>query len=76
MKLEDALQNFLKRIEVIVSMEMGHKITTKEAYKLIKEEIRKLKKSKKAIHHEEVKAPTPLPVAVPPRVVRDNTKKE
>ena len=48
MKLEDALQEFLKRIEVIVSMEMGHKITTKEAYKQIKEEIRKLKKVKKA----------------------------
>ena len=75
MKLEDALQNFLKRIEVIVSMEMGHKITTREAYKQIKEEIRKLKKSKKAIHHEEVKAP-PAPLPVAPRLVRDNTTKE
>jgi uncharacterized protein YacL (UPF0231 family) len=56
MKLEDALQIFLKRVEIIVSMEMGHKIPTKEAYKEIKDEVRKLKKHKKQIHHEQVVA--------------------
>ena len=56
MNLEDALQLFLRRVEVIVSMEMGDKIPTKEAYKEIKEEVRKLKKLKKQIHHEETVA--------------------
>ena len=54
MNLEDALQLFLRRVEVIVSMEMGDKIPTKEAYKEIKDEVRKLKKLKKKIHHEEI----------------------
>ena len=54
MNLEDALQYFLKRVEVIVSMEMGGKLPTKEAYKEIKDEVRKLKKTKKQIHHEQV----------------------
>ena len=56
MNLEDALQYFLKRVEVIVSMEMGGKLPTKEAYKEIKDEVRKLKKVKKQIHHEKVTA--------------------
>jgi len=52
MNLDDALQLFLRRVEVIVSMEMGDKIPTREAYKEIKDEVRKLKKLKKQIHHE------------------------
>ena len=58
MNLEDALQLFMKRIDIIVSMEMGGKIPTKEAYKEIKDEVRKLKKNKKQIHHEKVSATT------------------
>ena len=54
MNLEDALHYFLKRVEVIVSMEMGGKLPTKEAYKEIKDEVRKLKKTKKQIHHAEI----------------------
>ena len=54
MNLEDALQLFMKRIDIIVSMEMGGKLPTKEAYKEIKAEVRKLKKQKKQIHHEQV----------------------
>ena len=46
MNLDDALQLFLRRVEVIVSMEMGDKIPTKEAYKEIKDEVRKLKETK------------------------------
>jgi len=53
MNLEDALQLFMRRVDIIVSMEMGDKIPTKEAYREIKEEVRKLKKLKKKIHHEE-----------------------
>ena len=56
MNLDDALQLFLRRVEVIVSMEMGDKIPTKEAYKEIKDEVRKLKKLKKKIKHEEAAA--------------------
>ena len=54
MNLDDALQLFMRRVDIIVSMEMGDKIPTKEAYKEIKDEVRKLKKLKKQIHHEEV----------------------
>ncbi len=61
MNLEDALQLFLRRVEVIVSMEMGCKIPTKEAYKEIKEEVRKLKKLKKQIHHENYVSRDPVP---------------
>lgn len=52
MNLEDALQLFMRRVDIIVSMEMGGKIPTKEAYKEIRDEVRKLKKQKKVIHHE------------------------
>jgi|TARA_Y100000996_G_scaffold372032_1_gene320730 hypothetical protein len=59
MNLEDALQLFMRRVDIIVSMEMGCKIPTKEAYKEIKEEVRKLKKLKKQIHHEAIAAIDP-----------------
>ena len=61
MNLDDALQLFLRRVEVIVSMEMGDKIPTKEAYKEIKDEVRKLKKLKKKIHHETYVSVDPVP---------------
>ena len=54
MNLEDALQLFMRRVDIIVSMEMGGKLPTKEAYKEIKDEVRKLKKNKKAIHRADV----------------------
>ena len=60
MNLEDALQLFLRRVEVLVSMEMGNKIPTKEAYKEIKDEVRKLKKLKKQIHHENYVSVDPI----------------
>ena len=56
MNLEDALQLFMRRVDVIVSMEMGGKIPTKEAYREIKDEVRKLKRTKKQIHHEAIAA--------------------
>ena len=64
MKLEDALQLFMRRVDVIVSMEMGNKIPTREAYKEIKDEVRKLKKIKKQIHHETIAALDPPPSVV------------
>ena len=59
MNLEDALQLFMRRVDVIVSMEMGGKLPTKEAYREIKDEVRKLKKVKKRIHHEALAAIDP-----------------
>ena len=61
MNLEDALQLFMRRVDIIVSMEMGSKIPTKEAYKEIKDEVRKLKKLKKQIHHENYVSRDPVP---------------
>ena len=54
MNLEDALQLFMRRVDILVSMEMGGKLPTKAAYKEIKDEVRKLKKLKKQLHHEQV----------------------
>ena len=33
MNLEDALQLFMRRVDILVSMEMGGKLPTKQAYK-------------------------------------------
>jgi len=65
MNLEDALQLFMRRVDVIVSMEMGGKLPTKEAYKEIKDEVRKLKKTKKKIHHANLVSTSAPPVVVP-----------
>jgi len=64
MNLEDSLHYFLKRVEVIVSMEMGGKLPTKDAYKEIKDEVRKLKKTKKQIHHATLASTSAPPVVV------------
>ena len=58
MNLEDALQLFMRRVDILVSMEMGGKLPTKEAYKEIRDEVRKLKKIKKQIHHETIAVTT------------------
>jgi len=58
MNLEDALQLFMRRVDILVSMEMGGKLPTKAAYKEIKDEVRKLKKLKKQLHHEQVTTST------------------
>tara|TARA_B100000287_G_C20135117_1_gene583830 strand:- start:96 stop:275 length:180 start_codon:yes stop_codon:yes gene_type:complete len=45
---ERALQHFGTRVEVIAAMEMADKISTEEAYKLIKEELKSVKKVRKS----------------------------
>tara|TARA_R100000005_G_C4942627_1_gene166502 strand:- start:482 stop:661 length:180 start_codon:yes stop_codon:yes gene_type:complete len=45
---ERALQHFGTRVEVIAAMEMANKISTEEAYKLIKEELKSVKKVRKS----------------------------
>jgi len=44
---ERALQHFGTRVEVIAAMEMGGRITAEDAYRMIKEEIKDLKKVRK-----------------------------
>ena len=56
MNLEDALQLFMRRVDILVSMEMGGKLHTKEAYKEIRDEVSKHKKIKKQIHNETIAA--------------------
>tara|TARA_B100002019_G_C21011988_1_gene470458 strand:- start:47 stop:226 length:180 start_codon:yes stop_codon:yes gene_type:complete len=45
---ERALQHFGTRVEVIAAMEMADKISTEEAYRLIKEELKSVKKVRKS----------------------------
>ena len=44
---ERALQHFGTRVEVYTAMEMGGKISTEEAYQMIKGELKELKKCRK-----------------------------
>lgn len=44
---ERALQHFGTRVEVITAMEIGGKMSTEDAYKIIKEELKELKKVRK-----------------------------
>ena len=41
---ERALQHFGTRVEVIAAMEMGDRISAEDAYQMIKEELKELKK--------------------------------
>ena len=45
---ERALQHFGTRVEIITAMEMANKISTEEAYRLIKEELKSVKKVRKS----------------------------
>ena len=50
---ERALQHFGTRVEVITAMEMGNKLTTEDAYQLIKDELKELKKCRKQFKKDE-----------------------
>ena len=45
---ESALQHFGTRVEVIAAMEMGDIISAEDAYQMIKEELKELKKVRKS----------------------------
>ena len=45
---ERALQHFGTRVEVIAAMEMGNRISAEDAYKMIKDELKELKKVRKS----------------------------
>ena len=45
---ERALQQFGTRVEVIAAMEMGNRISAEDAYQMIKDELKELKKVRKS----------------------------
>ena len=45
---ERALQHFGTRVEVIAAMEMGNRISAEDAYQMIKEELKELKRVRKS----------------------------
>jgi|TARA_B100000073_G_scaffold347786_1_gene363358 hypothetical protein len=45
---EEALKHFGTRVEFAIAMEMGRKITSEEAYQMIKEELKEVKKIRKS----------------------------
>ena len=49
---EMALQHFGTRVEMISAMEMGGKISTEDAYQMIKSELKELKKVRKQSKQE------------------------
>ena len=49
---EMALQHFGTRVEMISAMEMGGKISTEDAYQMIKGELKELKKVRKQSKQE------------------------
>jgi hypothetical protein len=44
---ERALQHFGTRVEIVTAMEMANKLTTEDAYQMIKDELKELKKCRK-----------------------------
>ena len=44
---EEALKHFGTRVEVITAMEMARKITAEDAYQMIKDELKEVKKCRK-----------------------------
>ena len=49
---ERALQHFGTRVEIITAMEMARKISSEDAYKMIKEELKEVKKCRKRFSKE------------------------
>lgn len=44
---EEALKHFGTRVEIITAMEMAKKLTAEEAYQMIKDELKDVKKCRK-----------------------------
>ena len=49
---ERALQHFGTRVEIISSMEIAKKLSPEDAYQMIKEELKELKKVRKKMKQE------------------------
>tara|TARA_B100001094_G_scaffold332476_1_gene404719 strand:+ start:5695 stop:5874 length:180 start_codon:yes stop_codon:yes gene_type:complete len=50
---ERALQHFGTRVEIVTAMEMANKLTTEDAYQMIKDELKDLKKCRKLFKKEQ-----------------------
>ena len=50
---EEALKHFGTRVEMIIAMEMGRKLTPEDSYQMIKEEMKDLKKCRKQYNKQE-----------------------
>ncbi|WDS60998.1 hypothetical protein SBM1_00126 [Synechococcus phage S-BM1] len=50
---EEALKHFGTRVEVITAMEMARKISPEDAYQMIKDEMKDVKKCRKLYKNEE-----------------------
>ena len=50
---ERALQHFGTRVEVIAAMELGGRINAEDAYQMIKDELKELKKCRKQFKKQE-----------------------
>ena len=50
---EEALKHFGTRVEIITAMEMARKISSEDAYQMIKDELKEVKKCRKQIKKNE-----------------------
>lgn len=50
---EKALSHFGTRVEVICAMELSQRITTEDAYRMIKDELKEVKKCRKSLRKEQ-----------------------
>jgi len=50
---EEALKHFGTRVEIITAMEMARKISSEDAYQMIKDELKEVKKCRKKFKKEE-----------------------
>ena len=50
---EEALKHFRTRVEVITAMEMSRRISPEDAYQMIKEELKEVKKCRKQFKKDE-----------------------
>jgi hypothetical protein len=50
---ERALQHFGTRVEVITCLEIAKKLSTEDAYQMIKSELKELKKVRKQVKNDE-----------------------
>jgi|TARA_Y100000022_G_scaffold26103_1_gene19743 L-fucose isomerase-like protein len=50
---EEALKHFGTRVEMISAMEMARRISSEDAYQMIKEELKEVKKCRKKFNKEQ-----------------------
>lgn len=50
---EEALKHFGTRVEIITAMEMARKISSEDAYQMIKDELKEVKKCRKQFKKNE-----------------------